>query len=85
MNKEAWRLALSLIPSLNIYDSFHDAEFVLLSAEVYLANKKAIKAFELLKCEFIFYIFDFILYFLQILIYIYISTEKNILIIKIKI
>ncbi|XP_067208947.1 putative histone-lysine N-methyltransferase 1 isoform X2 [Linepithema humile] len=49
INKEAWGLALSLIPSLNIYDLLHNAEFFLLSAEVYLGNKKTIEAFDLLK------------------------------------
>lgn len=52
VDEEAWGLALQLIQSLNIYDLPYNAEYFLLSAEIYLANKKAVKACDLLKCEF---------------------------------
>lgn len=53
VDEEAWGLALELIQSLNIYDLPYNAEYFLLSAEIYLANKKAVKACNLLKCEFL--------------------------------
>lgn len=54
MDKEAWGLALQLIQPLDLIDINlpHNAEYFLLSAEIYLANKQTIKAYELLKCEF---------------------------------
>lgn len=54
VDKEAWGLAFQLIQSFDLIDInlSHNAEYFLLSAEIYLANKQAIKAYELLKCEF---------------------------------
>ncbi|XP_018360746.1 PREDICTED: uncharacterized protein PF14_0093-like [Trachymyrmex cornetzi] len=49
MDNEAWGLALGLIQTLNIHDLQCNAEYFLLSAEIYLANKKAVKAYDLLK------------------------------------
>ncbi|XP_070170436.1 repetitive organellar protein-like [Polyergus mexicanus] len=51
VDEEAWGLALQLIQSLNIYDLPYNAEYFLLSAEIYLANKKAVKACDLLKYQ----------------------------------
>ncbi|XP_050448925.1 metacaspase-2-like isoform X3 [Cataglyphis hispanica] len=51
VDEEAWGLALQLIQSLNIYDLPYNAEYFLLSAEIYLANKKAVKAYDLLKYQ----------------------------------
>jgi len=53
MDNEAWGLALDLIQTLNMHDLQYNAEYFLLSAEIYLANKKTVKAYDLLKCEFI--------------------------------
>lgn len=53
VDQEAWGLALWLIQSLNVHNLPYNAEYFLLSAEIYLANKKAVKACDLLKCEFI--------------------------------
>lgn len=53
MDEEAWGLALQFIQSLNIYNLPYNARYFLLSAEIYLANNKAVKACDLLKCEFI--------------------------------
>jgi len=66
VDNEAWGLALYLIQSLNIHDLSCNAEYFLLSAEIYLANKKAVKACDLLKCEFI---LQKLRFFLKILIY----------------
>ncbi|XP_039314559.1 uncharacterized protein LOC105193856 isoform X2 [Solenopsis invicta] len=49
VDTEAWGLALWLIQSLNVHDLPCNADYFLLSAEIYLANKKAIKAYDLLK------------------------------------
>ncbi|XP_018352292.1 PREDICTED: uncharacterized protein LOC108754466 [Trachymyrmex septentrionalis] len=49
MDNEAWGLALGLIQTLNIHDLQYNAEYFLLSAEIYLANKKTVKAYDLLK------------------------------------
>lgn len=54
VDEEAWGLALEFIQSLNIYNLPYNAKYFLLSAEIYLANNKAVKAYDLLKCEFIF-------------------------------
>lgn len=52
VGQEAWGLALWLIQSLDMYNLPYNAKYFLLSAEIYLANKKAIKAYDLLKREF---------------------------------
>lgn len=56
VDEEAWGLALQLMQSLNVYDLPYNAEYFLLSAEIYLANEKAVKACNLLKCEFILFL-----------------------------
>ncbi|XP_011056238.1 PREDICTED: uncharacterized protein LOC105147133 [Acromyrmex echinatior] len=55
MDNEAWGLALGLIQTLNIHDLQYNAEYFLLSAEIYLANKKTVKAYDLLKYKNILY------------------------------
>lgn len=67
VDNDAWGLALGLIQTLNIHDLPCNAEYFLLSAEIYLANKKAVKACDLLKCEFIFrdQLFFFILTYIN--------------------
>ncbi|KAK2585984.1 hypothetical protein KPH14_010557 [Odynerus spinipes] len=47
--EEAWVLAYKLLKTLQMYNLQHSAMFIILSAEIYLANKHAIKAFTLLK------------------------------------
>ncbi|KAL0129526.1 hypothetical protein PUN28_001648 [Cardiocondyla obscurior] len=49
INMETWGLALKLIQSLAMYNLPYNAEYLLLSAEIYLANKQALEAYELLK------------------------------------
>ncbi|KAL6262909.1 hypothetical protein P5V15_005698 [Pogonomyrmex californicus] len=55
VDKEAWGLALWFIQSLKIYDLPYNAQYFLLSAEIYLANKKAVEACDLLKNKNIIY------------------------------
>lgn len=55
-DKGTWGRALQLIKlfdPINIYLP-HNAEYFLLAAEIYLVNEQALKAYELLKREFIF-------------------------------
>lgn len=68
VDKEAWRLALWFIQSLDTNNLPCNAEYFLLLAEIYLANKKAVKAYDLLKCEFT--LQRSIVFFLEILIYV---------------
>ncbi|XP_011875751.1 PREDICTED: uncharacterized protein LOC105566399 isoform X2 [Vollenhovia emeryi] len=49
--KEAWGRALLLIQLLDVYNLSYNATYYLLSAEIYLANEKAIKAYDVLKCQ----------------------------------
>ncbi|XP_014480408.1 PREDICTED: uncharacterized protein LOC106747425, partial [Dinoponera quadriceps] len=49
MDEEAWRPALHLVESLKICDLPSSAEFIMLSAEIYLTNKKTLKALDLFK------------------------------------
>ncbi|XP_071626837.1 uncharacterized protein [Temnothorax longispinosus] len=51
VDKEAWGLALWLIQSLHMYNLPYNAEYFLLTAEIYLANKEVIKAYDLLKYQ----------------------------------
>lgn len=53
MDEEASTLALSLFQSLKVYGLPINAEFLLLSAEIYLANNMTLEAFDLIKSEFI--------------------------------
>ncbi|XP_043671202.1 MATH and LRR domain-containing protein PFE0570w-like isoform X2 [Vespula pensylvanica] len=46
---EIWIQAYKLLEILQICNVYHDAAFVILSAEIYLANNQVIKAFMLLK------------------------------------
>lgn len=71
MDKEAWGLALRLTQSLDLIDiNFpHNAQYFLLLAEIYLANKLPLKAYDLLKCEFTLQIDSFFFFFLEILIH----------------
>ncbi|KAL2741693.1 putative histone-lysine N-methyltransferase 1 [Vespula maculifrons] len=46
---EIWIQAYKLLEILQICNVYHDAAFVILSAEIYLANNEVIKAFMLLK------------------------------------
>lgn len=50
---EIWIQAYKLLEILQICNVYHDAAFVILSAEIYLANNEVIKAFMLLKRKFI--------------------------------
>lgn len=50
---EIWIQAYKLMETLQICNMHRDAAFVILSAEIYLANNQAIKAFMLLKRKFI--------------------------------
>ncbi|XP_071563681.1 uncharacterized protein [Temnothorax nylanderi] len=51
VDKEAWGLALWLIQSLHMYNLPYNAEYFLLTAEIYLANKEVVKAYDLLKYQ----------------------------------
>ncbi|XP_025263596.1 uncharacterized protein LOC105259189 [Camponotus floridanus] len=51
VDEEAWGLALQFIQLLNIYNLPYNAKYFLLSAEIYLANNKAVKACDLLKYQ----------------------------------
>lgn len=53
MDEKAWRLAFHFVKSLEICDLPSSAQFIMLSAEIYLANKKTVKAFQLFTGEFI--------------------------------
>lgn len=53
MDEEAWRLAFHFVTSLKICDLPSSAEFTMLSAEIYLANKKTLEAFDLIRSELI--------------------------------
>ncbi|XP_047353338.1 uncharacterized protein LOC124950543 [Vespa velutina] len=50
---EIWIQAYKLLKTLQICNVHYDAAFVILSAEIYLANNQAITAFMLLKRKFI--------------------------------
>ncbi|XP_032691072.1 protein dopey homolog PFC0245c-like isoform X2 [Odontomachus brunneus] len=49
MDEEAWRLAFHFVTLLKTCDLPSSAEFTMLSAEIYLANKKTLEAFDLIK------------------------------------
>lgn len=54
MDEDAWRLAFYFVQSLKTFDLPSTAEFAMLLAEIYLANKKALEALDLFRSEFIF-------------------------------